>query len=611
MFINVKSLIFRSNFGLVLILFLIISAQFLPILCQTKKVAIVSITTQNGNFDRATLEQITSLLNNEVDLNDAIFFDNGEISSLSELTELQAYISNLKIQFNILPGFNDYSNHVNYSSIFTQVFDSEDFVIDNFNSLIIGFNSIISGQNNTGFIKRETLNLISENLPNHQFNSVYLFSNNPISKVQNNYDLFDMLKEKYVFSIYNVENKFSVSINSENNIIEIGIPSASLKDNSSLYILEEKSDSLFIERKLYKNQIPEILFRAASKDFKKLNINPQKQIISPELKCIFEEDFKGTSTTTMLTSNNKFYSILDNGLIHSKDFSGKEKFVTEVIGSINKNSVLYKDLLLVATYEGDLYSINSNNGEILQVVGIGEAITSDLALVDIGNIKAVTFGTSEGNIFCYDAFTFEVLWKKNICTSPIISTPAVDKDRITYINSKSSLYSINSKSGVLNWQNQFNKNENFSSTNFPLSDGKKIISLSPDGNLLALDLLLGKIIWSINSSSIKTLFLSSDKKRIFTMNNVGIITIVSTKDGKEISKLDLKKSGIFSFVIAENQERTLIGLTDGSLYSLDHNFNIRELITQNQIPITSINVIGKNEFIIKDINGKIKIYKIN
>ena len=611
MFINVKSLIFRSNFGLVLILLLVISAQFLPILCQSKKVAIVSNPTKNGKFDRASIEQITSLLNNEVDLNVAIFFDNTEISSLSELTELHNYFSAINIPYNILPGFNHYSNHLNYSSIFTQVFDSEDFVIDNFNNVVLGFNSTIFGQDKVGFIKRETLNLISQNLPAYQFNSVYLFSNNPISKVQNNFDLFDMLKEKYVFSIYNDENKFSVTTNSENNIIEIGIPTAYLKDNSSLYILEEKSDSVFIERKSSGNQISEILFRIGLKDLKKIDINPPKQIIAPELRLEFEEDFKITSTSTILSSNNKFYSILDNGLIYSKDFSGKDKFVTELIGSIKNNSVLYKDLLLVATFEGDLYSINSNNGEILQVVGIGENITSDLALVDIGNIKAVTFGTSEGNIFCYDAFTFEVIWKKNICSSPIISTPAVDKDRISYINSKSSLYCINSKSGALNWQYQYNEKDNFSSTNLPLSDGKKLISLSPDGNLFALDLLLCKIIWSINSNSIKTLFLSSDKKKIFTINDKGIITIVSVKDGKEISKLDLKKSSIFSFVIAENQERTLIGLSDGSVYSLDLNNNVRELITQNHIPITSINIISKNEFILKDIYGEIKIYKVD
>ncbi len=72
MFINIKSLNFSSNFGLVLILLLFISAILSPILCQPKKIAIITNTTINGKFDRKQFEQFTSLLNNEVDLNVAI-----------------------------------------------------------------------------------------------------------------------------------------------------------------------------------------------------------------------------------------------------------------------------------------------------------------------------------------------------------------------------------------------------------------------------------------------------------------------------------------------------------------------------------------------------------
>ena len=89
------------------------------------------------------------------------------------------------------------------------------------------------------------------------------------------------------------------------------------------------------------------------------------------------------------------------------------------------------------------------------------------------------------------------------------------------------------------------------------------------------------------------------------------MTIYSAKNGKEISKIDFKKSELFSFIIAENQENTLVGFSDGSLYTFDSKFVSKELISANQIPITSLDVISKDEFIIKDINGKITFYKIN
>ena len=120
---------------------------------------------------------------------------------------------------------------------------------------------------------------------------------------------------------------------------------------------------------------------------------------------------------------------------------------------------MYKDILLIVTVEGDLYSINSNNGEILQVVGIGENITSDLALIEISTAEyktiAVVLGTSEGNIFCYDAFSFELLWQKNISTSPIISSPLSEKDKVVFLNDNFSLYCVNSKSGSLIWKYEF------------------------------------------------------------------------------------------------------------------------------------------------------------
>ena len=86
--------------------------------------------------------------------------------------------------------------------------------------------------------------------------------------------------------------------------------------------------------------------------------------------------------------------------------------MAEVLGSVKNNTVLYKDLFLVATNVGDLYSINSNNGEVVQVIGVGENITTDLSLIDLTNnnykSKAIVFGTDKGNIFCYDIFSFRV-----------------------------------------------------------------------------------------------------------------------------------------------------------------------------------------------------------
>ena len=86
MFINVNSFNFSSRFGLVLILLLIISAQFSPILCQNKKVAIVSNINLGGKFNRNSFEQLTTLLNSNSDLNVVVII--GNISKSGSVEEL-------------------------------------------------------------------------------------------------------------------------------------------------------------------------------------------------------------------------------------------------------------------------------------------------------------------------------------------------------------------------------------------------------------------------------------------------------------------------------------------------------------------------------------------
>jgi len=340
------------------------------------------------------------------------------------------------------------------------------------------------------------------------------------------------------------------------------------------------------------------------------------QLQDSSLQKIWEIENNTISTTNILTSTSWFYLISDSGLINCYDFSGKEKWTTEVLGVTSNNSVLYKDLLLTSTVQGDLYSINSNNGEVLQVVGIGEDITSDLGIIEISAAVSktigVVLGTSDGNIFCYDAFTFELLWEKSICKNPILSTPLVVKDKVIFLSSNSSLYCINSKSGSLIWKYESSDKQNFSAKDFPVSDGKNVFSLSSDGKFFAIDLLLGKKIWSLNTKGVLNQFyISSDNQKLFLFDENGLMTIFSTKNGKAIGKIDFKKSGLSSFHIAENQENTLVGFSDGSLYTFDSELFSKELVSANQIPITSINVISEDEFTVKDINGKITFYKIN
>jgi outer membrane protein assembly factor BamB len=614
---NIKSLQLLNNFGLVLILLLIISTLYDPLLCQSKKIAIVSNLNKEGNFDFTKVEQITSLLNNEVDLSVIIFI--GEISksgSIAELTTLKSELEKLKTPYCVIGGYNNYFGIYKYSSDFNQVFENDEFVLNDNNKILIGINSVIPDYPENAFIKVESINKILEELKTIKYSDAYIIANNSLSITQNAKNLLSLLKNKKTVSFYPTEKSFSAQLNSDYNILEIGIPPSINFDDINYFLIEEIYDTIHVVKKTNKKDLPEIQYSISLSDLNLFNLSIDQLKIDSSLTKIFEIKFNTSSTTGNITSANRIYTSLDNGLIYLSDLSGKEKFVTELMGTIKNNPVLYKDLLLVATVEADLYSINSNTGEVLQVVGIGENITSDLSLTEIDNSniksKAVVFGTSKGNIFCYDAFSFELLWKNNISKIPIISTPSVENDKVVFLNSNSSLYCVNAKSGSLNWKYEFSDKQIFSPKNYPLCDGKNVFSISSEGNLFAIDLLLGRKTWSINTKGVLNQFyITSDKQSLVLLNNIGIMTFFSAKDGKEIQRLDFKKSGLFSFIITENEDNLFVGFSDGSLYIMDKKFVAKQLISPNQIPITSINALSKNEFIIKDLNGNLTFYKIN
>ena len=613
---NIKSLQLLNNFGLVLILLLIISTLYFPLLCQSKKTVIVSNLNKGGNFDLNRVEQITSLLNNEIDLNVIIFI--GEISksgSIAELNTIKSELGKLKTPYYIIGGYNNYSGVHKYSSDFYQVFENDEFVLNDKNKILIGINSVIPNYPDNAFIKVESTDNILEELKTIKYNDAYLFTNNSLSVTQNSKYLLNLLKNKNILTFYPAEKSFSAQLNSNYNILEIGIPQSITFDDINYFLIEEIYDTIHIVKKTSKKDLPEIQYSISLNELNLSNLSIDQSKIDSSLTKIFEIEFNASSAMRNITSSNRIYTVLDNGLIYLSDLYGKEKFVTDLMGTIKNNPVLYKDLLLAATIEGDLYSINSNTGEILQVVGIGENITTDIRLIEIVNLNSknlcVVFGTSEGNIFCYDAFSFELLWKNNISKVPIISAPSVENDKLIFLNSSLSLYCVNAKSGSLNWEYEFSDVQIFSPRDYPLCDGKNIFSLSPDGNLFAVDLLLGRKTWSINTKGILNQFyITSDKQSLVVLNNIGIMTFFSTKDGKEIGKIDFKKSKLFSFFITENKENTFAGFSDGSLYILDKKFAAKQLLSSTQIPITSINALSKNEFSIKDINGKLTFYKI-
>jgi outer membrane protein assembly factor BamB len=342
------------------------------------------------------------------------------------------------------------------------------------------------------------------------------------------------------------------------------------------------------------------------------------QINDSTVQKVWEVNNDTTSSSGLVLSDNNIYSTLDEGLIYCYDLIGKEKWVAEVFGDLKSNTVQYKDLLLVSTVAGDLYSINANNGDVVQVMGIGDNVTTQLELIDIINggykSKAVVFGTELGTIYCYDIFSFELIWKVKLNDSPLVSNPLSVDDKIFFKDSVSTIYSVNSKTGLLIWKNDLGKNEtgNENQNNSTLTDGKNIIVLLTSGEVVAIDLLNGKINWSIKKMDvIPQIQISNDKQKLILLNKKGELIFLSSKDGKEIGKMYLKKENITSFCYDDTDSFSLLSLSDGSVFKIDDKFILHPILNLEKSFINTIKILTDDQFIMSTQNGKILLYKFD
>lgn len=598
------------RYSRIIILLFFISATISPILCQNKQYIIVSNIASYGKSDRNKIELLTTLLKREKNVNIILMLGEVESSGSPENSDkLYSFISDNNLNVKIIPGYNDYSNSILSQYLIRQEIDDQDFLINYKDNFLLGFNSVIPFEKDIGYVSIESLGLLDEESKALKGKLIYSFSNLTLNKIINRSQLLNRIKNNKMIYFYPEENKFTVK---NDPALEIGLPGIDKNNKPVYHLVENKNDSVFVIKKYFDNDNIEFLF---SESLNKLKFITEQTTASKKDNSAYKQitriNYNSTSTTKLNLADNRIYITLDNGLLYLIDFNGKEKFVSEIFGDVKSNPVLYRDLFLVATVGGDLYSINSNNGEVIQVAGIGENITSDLNVIDLDKtIKSVVFGTSKGRILSYDAFTFEILWDKKLSDKPIISKAVYENDKLIFIDASYSVYCVNAKSGVLIWKYSQKSSDN-PAYDFPILNASKVFTLSPEGNVIALDLLQGKKVWSADiKTDIKKLYINKTKTHIFALNSSGKLFVISTKDGKIDFNIELNKTNIFSFEITESDNDIFIGLSDGSLYRISDNKNVKQIIEPTFSPITGLAKINQDQLVIKNIDGNLSIIKI-
>lgn len=330
---------------------------------------------------------------------------------------------------------------------------------------------------------------------------------------------------------------------------------------------------------------------------------------------------RNTSVPTII-SGDKYFCSSQDGVITCLDNNGKILKEYEITGQISSPPIIENEMIIAATNEGDLFILNVNTGNIIQVIGIGENITSNIVLTDVEYYgktgKAILLGTADGNLYCYDLYTLEQIWSTQTSADSIASSILASGNNIFFIDTKETLYCVNRANGLLiwKWKIPVKNSEPFFKTDLIINQNNLYL-VSSDGNLLCIDAMQGTEKWKIKKINalglirnyMNNLFVPTTKNKLLT---------ISTKTGKVVTEIELspetKEEIVIDLIIIG--EKIIAGFSNGSVCEIRSeqkekpSWKLTEIFRGGSSAIVSLNNIDGN-CLVTDSDGNITLLNLS
>ena len=324
-----------------------------------------------------------------------------------------------------------------------------------------------------------------------------------------------------------------------------------------------------------------------------------------------------STASQLLVLKNNIYAASINGIVYCINETGKINWEYHTDGKISSSIIGTGDLVVVMTDAGDLFAINANNGDLVQAIGIGEDVNSNILFTDIEyndlKTKGVVFGTADGNVYCYELYSLEMVWENNLISADDISGTYLVKDKIIIQTKSENYYCLDSENGVLIWK--WKPKTKSVNANFQIdliSIGTSIYNTDSDGNLISVDLLLGTENWTKNKMyATGRIFLINDELILHSSKNK--ILFIDPKNGKTKNEVNLANDFENSVptCILEKGKEILIGFSNGYVCELSEKKIIKPILITGFSPVNSLVKKNNSSYISVNRSGKIIEFKIN
>ena len=528
-----------------------------------------------------------------------------------EFIWVQEILDGLTAPYSVVGGKNDYLLSEGRGSEISLLWGDDKSFITNNNFSLVCLNTIIPEFSNREFIDSETLNWFKDEISDAKTERVIIFSYHAISSLKNGIHFFSDINNKKIYS-------FTAKTDNptDNKLVTEGFY-LNRSDGWGYSLIKIKSDSLFVEN----ISTGDIKKRTVTKiKFNTLNLDLGNDGKRTDLKVIWEKNFSKTTITNSIYYNGKIFQGFRNGSMVCIDESGNKKWDYQTNGRIYSSPLIEKDLLIAATNEGDLLTLNSNTGNLIQVIGIGETITSEICVVDIKEdgttAKAVVAGTANGNLYCYNLYTLEPLWinqsANNGSGNRIISSIAGRDNKVLFQDMEGTFYCVSAVNGLLLWMwKSPYKNTNPLFKTDIIINANNIYFVDAAGNFRCIDALLGTEKWSIKNIDAKGVIKDNEKTELSVATNKNKILNISTKLGKVVSEIDLpfegKDNTITNFLLVNN--KIITAASDGRVYETKPKQKGKLIFKSSSAPIVSLNNI-EGKCLITDYDGILTLINI-
>ncbi len=578
--------------------------------------AVIADPLIGSKNSEANLKSQIENINARKDLDFVILFGNiSTDGSYRNLNSADNIISKLKLPFYTAPGIYDISNSLSGGVDYIQAIGRDGFSFNYKGITFISINSAIPFNPYLQRINIDELKWIKDFITSSGMNKLFLFSSTPPADIQNFIDLNSTLNNfSYAAILSTNEKQYRREKYEGVDVIKFTSPA---EKDIAYNVVRLENDTIYIFKRLVSDKSDLIvdMIPLSESSVSISNMNEVK-VFSDFVKIKKIININETHLANAVYKEGLIFTTSKNGLINAIDKQGNIKWDYYTGGTSFNPPDRFRDLLAAVIYESDLITLNANNGDVYQIMGLSENISAPPLLIDVVHngikTKGIIVSAISGDIFCYELFSLELIWNQRSIRGRMLSAPLQHGNMLIFCNLNGEVFALNSDNGTLIWRYNISRdNKTFINLKSPVTDGKNVYVLFDENVLTAIDLLQGIQRWINTNTPHQHSMLIKDDKHLLIKGKDNNYMILSSSDGKLVRSFPSFSTKYFRNNFLRNEQFILNGNAEGDVAKIDFDFRVIKLFNSYGAPVVSITQIDDRSYISLDMDGNIIFFDLH